>query len=193
MTELLLGCGHSREKRMMLPCSIKGGWMDLITLDSNRDCKPDILCDLDAVKWSGWSGASIRKAYFFDNNWFFKESLFHEIHAYEVLEHLGHQGDVNSFFSTFDNIYNLLTPNGYLFATCPSRFSSWLWGDPGHRRAIIPESLTFLDQTNYVQCGHTMMSDYRNIYQSDFKIILSTDDKQFHKFILQAIKPARKV
>ncbi|MGH7746204.1 MAG: hypothetical protein ACREQ5_15780, partial [Candidatus Dormibacteria bacterium] len=71
-------------------------------------------------------------------------------------------------------------------------FSSWLWGDPSHTRAILPESLTFLDQTNYAaQCGLTPLSDFRHIYKEDFNILSSKDDRMFHTFILQAVKPSR--
>ena len=81
---------------------------------------------------------------------------------------------------------------GYLCATVPSRYSAWLWGDPGHRRAVFPESLVFLDQGEYAkQCGITAMSDYRFYYKSDFKAILGKDDKSTFSFILQAIKPSR--
>jgi hypothetical protein len=172
--ELLLGCGYSREKRMCLPGN-QLIWRNLVTADYRKKCSPDIVCDLDDMKWMP-----------------FLPEKFSEVHAYEVLEHLGSQGYEASFFSTFDNIWRILIPGGYLFATVPSRFSPWLWGDPGHRRAILPESLIFLDQTAYdSQVGVTMMSDYRDIYKSDFKVISSTDDHVLHKFILQAIKPAR--
>jgi len=177
MTELLLGCGHSRQKRLALP-NQKLEFTDLVTLDNNTDCNPDFVRDLNDRIW-------------FHNRHF--ENNFTEVHAYEVLEHLGRQGDVASFFSTFDNIWRILQPGGHLFATVPSRFSCWLWGDPGHTRAILPETLIFLNQKSYAQCDSktSPMSDYRSVYQSDFDIVYSNDDRTFHSFILQAIKPAR--
>jgi len=191
VSELLLGSGYSRDKRMVLSPNDTYEWKDLITLDDNADVNPDILCDLNtwAIRGDNSNGVralEVRKRHFKPC---IKESFFAEVHAYEVLEHLGRQGDITSFFSTFDNIWRILVPGGYLFATCPSRFSNWLWGDPGHCRAILPESLTFLDQTNYEQCGTTMMSDYRHIYQSDFKIISSIDDKTFHKSFCKRSSP----
>jgi hypothetical protein len=178
--QLLLGCGHSREKRMGWPGrDWNREWEDLITLDNNPDCKPDIIFDLSCWDWNAPK---------------LKENFFDEIHAYEILEHLGAQGDANSFFTTFFNLYRLLVPGGLVFATTPSRYSGWLWGDPGHTRAIIPESLSFLDQSNYAECGRTTRSDYRSIWKGDFKTLHSSDaDKQTHAFILQAIKPARSV
>ena len=181
--ELLLGCGHKRDKRIFPIVTESSGlshvfhqWQNLITLDVNSDCQPDIVADLQ-----------------FDSAWDrFPRNYFHEIHAYEVLEHLGKQGDFQGFFKMFSDIWNLLVSDGFLCATVPSRFSPWLWGDPGHRRAILPDSLIFLDQTEYKnQCGRTSMSDYRFCYQADFRVIDSQDDRITHSFILQAVKPSR--
>lgn len=171
--QLLLGCGNQR-KKIVIPPGGSPEWNNLLTVDDDKNCKPDFEFDLNFTYWS-----------------IFSDNSFSEVHAYEILEHLGQQGDISSFFATFNNIWRILKPGGFLCATTPSRFSPWLWGDPGHRRAILPQSLIFLDQTAYEQVGHTAMSDYRSIYKSDFKIISSTDDKTFHTFILQAIKPAR--
>lgn len=197
MTELLLGCGRSRDKRMITPYNPSQKWDDLYTADFNSEVVPDINVDLDSIMWLGapitakGSKPLSKPTFTHSTSGFFREDFFDEVHAYEVLEHLGQQGSVTSFFSTFDNIYRILRNGGFLCGTCPSRHSNWLWGDPGHTRAIIPESLSFLDQTNYTQCGNTAMTDYRFIYKSDFKVISSEDDRQTHRFILQAIKPAR--
>lgn len=194
MSELLLGCGHSRQRRLSLPGKgTLNPWQDLVTVDNNSECKPDIVMDLDSGFW-GCKSPQVKttglKPWMY-NHYIFQEDFFSEVHAYEVLEHLGTQGDIKSFFDTFNNIYRILHDGGYLFATVPSRFGPWLWGDPGHRRAITQESISFLDQTTYEQCGFTTLSDYRSIYKSDFRIISSTDDKITHSFILQAVKPAR--
>lgn len=176
MTELLLGCGYQRHK-VLIPPGSKAEWSELVTLDSNSACKPDIVADLDS-----WL-----------SDWPIPTSTFDEIHAYEVLEHLGRQGDVETFFGHFYQIWRALKPDGYLCATVPSRFGCWLWGDPGHRRAILPESLQFLDRTYYRdQVGKTTVSDYRSLWLGDFKIIHSEDDKRAtHAFVLQAVKPIR--
>lgn len=202
MSELLLGCGHSRKKQACIPGALLE-WNDLVTLDSNELCNPDIVCNLnpsfDTGNWWVHGYEKYEQSPYFvrpvNQTWNyleFKENIFDEVHAYEVLEHLGKQGDIQSFFSTFANIYRILVPDGLLFATCPSRFSPWLWGDPGHTRAIQQESLIFLDQGQYkFQLGKTAMSDYRNDWKGDFKCLSSTDDRTFHRFVLQAIKPAR--
>jgi SAM-dependent methyltransferase len=175
--ELLLGCGRARDKRLVCPNNMQQAWRGLVTCDSNPDVDPDVLLNVESQPWP-WN-----------------DDTFDEVHAYEVLEHLGRQGAVSSFFFTFADIYRVLKPGGYLAATVPSRFSPYLWGDPGHRRAILPVSLAFLDQTEYVQCDGKLpspMSDYRSIWRGDFTIVRSDDDHRIHRFILQAVKPARR-
>lgn len=177
---LLVGCGFSREKLMGLkhPLVWEG---ELLTMDYNSLCTPNILWDANVIPWRADHGLPLMEDYF------------DEIHAYEVLEHLGRQGDITSFFDTFNEIYRLLKPNGYLFATTPSRHSPWLWGDPGHRRAIIGESLVFLDRGRWSQ-GFKMkspMADYRAFSQCDLDIQSSEDNHERHLFCLKAIKPAR--
>jgi hypothetical protein len=179
--ELLIGCGHARDKRILAPNST-AGWQCLVTLDQNADCHPNIVCDLDnsALAW--------RHEQLQDNQ-------YDEIHAYEVLEHLGQQGNARSFFWLFTGLWNLLKPDGYLCATVPSRYSPWLWGDPSHRRAILPESLVFLDQSEYVRQldgpRKTAMSDFRSLYRADFQLVDKADNRETFSFILQALKPSR--
>lgn len=205
MNQLLIGCGHSRQKRLGWPMpNWEREWDTLYTLDFNRDVSPDLLCDLNSGYMhndgSHWTCRSLtplgamciaRDSIYSDGHDEFRENFFHEIHAYEVLEHLGRQGDFVSFFDTFSNLYRLLVDGGLVIATCPSRFSGWLWGDPGHTRAIIPESLSFLDQTAYAECGRTTRTDYRFTWKGDFETLASYDDKATHAFILKARKPAR--
>jgi SAM-dependent methyltransferase len=168
--ELLLGCGNSREKLLGLGGE-KLEWRNLTTLDCTGECQPDIIWDLNICPWP------------------IEDNSYDEIHAYEVMEHLGAQGDYLSFFAHFTEIWRILKPDGHFFATVPSRFSVWLWGDPGHRRAIMRESLIFLEQKNYQQqVGRTHMADYRHVWKGDFKVIASGDDHVKHTFALRAIK-----
>lgn len=189
---LLLGCGHRRQKILVPPgtsATFEGD--TLLTLDENPLCHPDILCDLDTDEWDGFHNSSaLRCGEIWD--WNAHRHTFDEIHAYEVLEHFGVQGDYRALFSTFWHIWNLLKPNGYFCGTTPSRYSPWLWGDPGHRRVILPETLTFLCQPSYeAQIGRTALSDYRGVFKADFNIVSSADDRVTHAFILQAVKPSR--
>lgn len=187
--ELLIGCGHRRQKVVPAP-DRAGPWVNLVTLDHNKDCGPDILCNLDTINM--WQSEDFSGDDNFVLNGRLRADMWDEVHAYEVLEHLGQQGDVVSFFRHFEELYRILKPGGYLCATVPSRFSAWLWGDPGHRRVILPESLVFLSQPQYArQCGVTPMSDYRPLYSGDFDVVTSIDDRTLHTFILRAVKPAR--
>jgi hypothetical protein len=92
------------------------------------------------------------------------------------------------FFRQFSQFWRVLKPNGFLLATCPSRHSVWALGDPSHTRVMQKEQLVFLEQWRYVAVGATSMSDFRNIYKADFKIIAAEEDADSLKFILQAIK-----
>jgi SAM-dependent methyltransferase len=191
--ELLIGSGRARDKRLKVPSRPENDWACLTTLDCNPDVKPDILWDLNLVPpWKiPTKPGSLGVSFGYEA---ITECSFDEIHAYEVLEHLGRQGDAHSFFAHFSEIWRLLKPNGYLCATVPSRHSPWAWGDPSHTRLITLESLTFLDQSQYIrQCDGKLspMSDFRNIYKADFALCCQEDDKETFAFVLQAIKPSR--
>lgn len=170
--ELLLGCGSTKAK--LLGKSGDRTWKALTTLDFEATHKPDVVHDLNVTPWP------------------FEDNSFDEIHAYEVLEHLGQQGDFKSFFAHFMEIWRLLKPGGYLFATCPSCQSRWLWGDPGHTRLISAETLAFVIQPEYTkQVGVTAMSDYRAWFTGDFDPHRIHDNGNQTQIILEAIKPSR--
>src|SRR5688572_24065546 len=106
-------------------------WRGLTTLDMNPDHKPDVVWDLESVPWP------------------LEDNTFEEVHAYEVLEHLGQQGDWRSFFAHFGETYRVLKPGGILFATVPMWNSAWAWADPSHTRIITLGTLMFLSQAEY--------------------------------------------
>jgi len=169
--ELLIGCGSQKKK--LIP--VNGpGWKNLITLDINSDHNPNVVWDLTNLPLP------------------FPENSFDEIHAYEVLEHTGSQGDYKFFFAQFSEFWRILKPGGYLAATVPSATSPWAWGDPSHTRIIQKETLVFLSQDEYTrQIGNTSMSDFRNIYQADFSIELAQEANGGTFFALRAVKPSR--
>lgn len=172
MSELLIGCGNSRIKKLKL--SPDDGWTDLTTMDHDPNCGADVVHDLD------------------DTPWPFGDDSFDEIHAYEVLEHLGAQGDYRSFFRHFGEIYRTLKPGGLLAATCPSWESIWAWGDPSHTRIISRASICFLDQAQYeTQVGSTAMTDFRWLWKGDFEPVHIDDDGERFTFGLRAVKPSR--
>jgi len=166
MRELLLGCGRSRAKRMALGALT---WSELTTLDYYPECQPDIVWDLN------------------DTPWPFDDNTFDEVHAYEVLEHLGKQGDFPSFFAHFTEIWRILTPGGKLFASVPAITSPWLWGDPGHTRVISLESLTFLSQDEYARQTE-VMTEYRHVYRADLRPVMARAEGDTFAFILEARK-----
>ena len=168
--ELLLGCGNRRTKMLGPTGSI--GWQNLTTLDFDTACKPDVLHYLGGR-----------------DELPFAADTFDELHAYEVLEHIGRQGDWRGFFREFSDYWRVLKPNGGLFGTCPDVSSRWAWGDPGHTRIIGPEQLTFLSQAQYAaQVGKTPMTDYRNVYKADFEFIRCERHGELNYFGLRAIK-----
>ena len=169
--ELLLGCGSNWQKRLIYAGA--SDWQHLETLDHNADHKPDLVWDLNQRPLP------------------YGDDRFDEIHAYEVLEHIGRQGDAEGFFAEWSEYWRLLKPGGMFFGTCPAPGSPWVWGDPSHTRAIQPEHLIFLVQPNYAQVGATPMSDFRSIYKCDFDILHNYINGLTFEFVLRAVKPSR--
>jgi SAM-dependent methyltransferase len=170
--ELLIGCGRDRSKKVK---HTPFEWQNLITLDSDPDRKPDITWDLELLPLP------------------FADDQFDEIHAYEVLEHTGSQGDYRFFFAQFSEFWRILRPNGFFIGTVPMWTSPWAWGDPGHKRIIPKESFVFLDQSTMEWAvAETEASDYGGLYNADFKSISLHEETKCLTFVLQAIKPSRK-
>lgn len=167
--ELLIGCGAKRDKRVSLPG--REAWEELITLDVNDAHKPDVLWDLEQLPYP------------FDSN------SMDEIHAYEVLEHIGAQGEYGKFFAQFSELWRILKPGGHLMATVPMFNSPWAWGDPSHKRIITVGTLAFLSQAEYArQVGVTPMSDFRFAYKADFKTVFVYEGTDTLTFVLEALK-----
>jgi hypothetical protein len=166
--QLLIGCGSNKTKQFNLKG--KAEWDDLTTLDYISTHNPDVIADLnDPLP--------------------FKDNTFHEIHAYEVLEHLHSQGDYKAFFAEFTEYWRILKNNGLFFASVPWWQSNWAWGDPSHTRVILPETLVFLNQSHYDgQVGTTAMSDFRSIYKADFEVVFKQVRENAFYFALRARK-----
>src|SRR5258708_25680717 len=113
MRQLLLGCGHSKEKLFGLNGTRE--WDDVVRLDMNPDCKPDIVWNLESVRPLP-----------------FMADEFDEIHAYEVLEHIGSQGDVEVFLRQFSDLWRILKPNGHIFPPVPHCDPIHAWRHPPH-------------------------------------------------------------
>ena len=170
MSELLIGCGNQREKLVTFK-EIPEKWSDdFVTLDFDEDCHPDVLHDLNQLPLP------------------FNDDRFHEIHAYEVLEHLSSQGDFRAFFNLFEEFYRILKPEGFVIGTCPNWDSVWAFADPGHTRVIAPQTLQFLSQKAYdAQVGKNAMSDYRHCYTADFDLWAIQESEHNYGFVLRKV------
>ena len=170
MSELLLGCGTSREKRIRHG-DVDKGWTDLTTLDIDPACKPDVVWDLNVLPYP------------FDDN------AFDEVHAYECLEHCGRQGDAKFFFDQFTELHRILKPGGLLIGTVPAWNSPWAWADPQHTRVLPKESFYLLHQPLYeAEVGKTALSDYRGIYKVSFTPMAFNEGEHQFGFVLRADK-----
>jgi SAM-dependent methyltransferase len=172
--ELILGAGSTKDKRIafkdlenIIPSSFSG---NVLTLDINEDHNPDVVWDLNNLPLP------------------FDDETFDEIHAYEVLEHFGKQGDYVSFFSFFNEAYRIMKPGSFFFASVPLDDCMWTWGDPGHVRVINSGTLVFLSQKEYdKQIGKTSMTDYRFIYKGDFEVVRAANNNNSLYFILRRV------
>lgn len=170
--EILLGCGSNRAKKLVWQG--KSEWTNLVTLDHESLHDPDVVFDLNNVRLP------------------FDDDSADEIHAYEVLEHLGRQGDWKFFFDQFSDFWRVLKNGGVFFGSVPLPTSVWAWGDPSHTRIIQKESFVFLNQPQYTkQVGITPMSDFRAHYKADFDIVHLSETADLLFFGLQAVKPSR--
>lgn len=167
--ELLVGSGNSREKKIKID-GFPQDWCELVTLDWDESVNPHVVHDLCQVPFP------------FDDN------TFDEVHAYEVLEHCGAQGDWRLFFNQFQEFHRILKPDGIFVGSVPMWDSIWAWGDPGHTRVISEASLLFLCQDSYEQVGRTAMTDYRPWYKGNFKIMAVQEQGQNMGFVLRAVK-----
>lgn len=171
--EILLGCGSSRIKKLAWPGREK--WLGLVTLDLADTHKPDVVHDIASLPLP------------------FADDSADEIHAYEVMEHVGQQGDWRFFFDQWADLWRVLKPGGRFFGTSPHLTSNWAWGDPGHTRIVGAEQLTYLSQPNYAQVGTTPMTDYRFHFAADFDLKHSVvNEAGQYEYVLEAVKPSRR-
>lgn len=169
--ELILGCGHRRDDRIVRPKVDTR----IVTLDINPAVNPDVVHDLNELPLP------------------FEGDRFIAIHARHVLEHVGALGDWRRWFAEWSEYYRVLKPGGVMAVAVPSLKSPFLFGDPGHCRVIVAESFLYLDRLEYARQVDSGMTDYRNVWHGDFERlhVQETDDGQQLIAILKAHKPAR--
>jgi SAM-dependent methyltransferase len=170
--ELLVGCGNSREKRIRFT-GIPKDWVDLVTLDFAESVKPDVVHDLNVLPYP------------------FSDNEFDEIHAYEVLEHCGRQGDGAYFFAQFAEFWRIMKPGGYFCLTVPMWDHPLAWGVPDHSRVLPKDIFITLNPKYYEAVGKPLSSvaDYRHwLGTTNFVIHDFKETAEQLGLVLQAIK-----
>lgn len=167
MSELLIGCGRSRAKLF----SVRGDfeWRGLVTLDIEPAHEPDVVHDLESLPLP------------------FADDQFDEIHAYDVLEHTGRQGDWRFFFAQWAEFHRILKPDGLFYGVVPCPDSPWAFGDPSHTRVIPIQQLGFLAQSLYEQVGTTNVSDFRAHWRGNLELMMERAENGRQMFILQKV------
>jgi len=165
MKQLLLGSGNSREKKMIHELTPDREFSELVTMDIDPHCSADIIHDLDDLPYP------------------FHDEQFDEIHAYEVLEHCGSQGDERFFFDQFNEFHRILRPDGVMCFSVPHWQSIWAFGDPGHKRVLPPTVFNYLSEDFYDQVGRTACADYRYMINGYWNL-MGIDDVMPSIFII---------
>lgn len=110
----------------------------------------------------------------------FKDEEFDELAAYDVLEHIGKQGDWRGWFDEFAEYWRILRPGGLFGIIVPvgeDRFA-----DPGHTRFIQKNHFGFLNQNFYKAClEHKQpVTDYRWYWRKNFNIVYMQEQEGHH-------------
>ena len=180
MKILLLGCGHKKRPEytnidgMFVP--IAGDHKnhydkdDVVRLDINPDCNPDVLWDLNNRPLP------------------FEDGEFDEIHAYEVMEHVGRQGDFVGYFSEMMEYARILKDGGTILGCVPRWDRVWAWGDPGHCKIITSGTLLYLDSVRYEnEIGRSHITDYRRYLTHNLRLLAEMKNDYSLYFLLKKV------
>jgi len=147
MKELVLGAGNHKKNKVLFREELGREYQNPVFVDIDPDSNPDVIHDLNSIPYP------------------FNDNEFDEIHAYEILEHLGTQGDWRFFFDQFAEMHRILKNYGYLFISVPDGNSRLAWVDPGH-------TFGFLQQSMYEeQVGKSAIADYRHYWKKNFRYL----------------------
>jgi len=169
---LLLGCGRK-----------KGDSADVVTLDMDERLMPDIVCELGVDPLP------------------FEDNSVDQAVAIHVLEHIGKQGETAAWFQFWEELYRVLTPNGFLTFESPLYSSVWAWADPTHTRALSPQSFVYMNQDNYrlqpsaispyrIRCDFEPVRPFEGILDGNPEIA-GREMRSHFRGVLKAKKPFR--
>jgi SAM-dependent methyltransferase len=170
---LLLGSGSEHSKRIAFDKSPEKDFSEgeLVTLDVDPDLNPNVVHDLDSLPYP------------------FQDNEFDEIHAYEVLEHCGTQGDGKFFFNQFAEFYRMLKPDGYMMISVPMWDCDMAWGVPDHKRVLPANVFGFLNPSYYDNIGQPGYADYRKWLGKTNFLVTGIDEMKTQLYIvMKAIK-----
>jgi SAM-dependent methyltransferase len=142
MKSLLLGSGRDLRKQV----HVKGQaeWAgELVTLDMNPRCEPTVLWNLE------------------DRPLPFQDGEFAEIGAFDILEHVGKQGDWRGWFAEMAEYHRILEPGGWFFVLVP--IGDDALADPGHTRFFSKTWFGFCSRRfqEHAQTNVSKVTDYR--------------------------------
>jgi SAM-dependent methyltransferase len=99
---------------------------ETVNIDSNRNCQPDLVCDvLQGLPY--------------------KNDSADEIVAEHFIEHL----DGHEFIRFFNDCHRVLKTGGVLKIKAPHRQGKWAWIDPTHKRFLDEYSFDFFINRDY--------------------------------------------
>ena len=149
---LLMGCGNDHTKRVGLTEDDFEWDGELIKVDMNDQCGADIVLDLE------------------DRPLPFPDEHFDSLSAFDVLEHLGRQGDWKGYFEEFAEWWRLLKPGGLFYIMVPVGADAF--ADPGHTRFFSYNHFNMLSKSWYAEqlAKGIRVTDYRWFWKRNFRV-----------------------
>ena len=92
--------------------------------------------------------------------------------AHDLIEHIPHSLNECVWFKFWEECWRVLKMGAEIEVLSPCGNSRWVWGDPGHTRAIQPETFAFLSAELYMKAREdedNPMSMYEPCCNFDFR------------------------